>query len=455
MNPIRGPVKGRRPLLCSLALLARRLTGLLVFAASANADPLPPPNLTAVPPFIGAQSETWEEFPVEKFGDAGVPILGGTATVTGTFLETAVYPMFRLCTFFAVPTDGMTFMGANVMNSSMTISFSQPVSAFGAYWGGFPASCSADDTYFSFFDADGNTVGIVGVAPGSGGMTWHGYAFVVPVKTVMVRGTFVVTDGMQATQTLAPSLANISTRSLVQTGDGVLIGGFIVTGNQPKKVLLRGLGPSLGSAGLTGVLANPSLELHSGSAVIASNNNWQDTQKTAIAATGLQPANPIESAIIATLAPGSYTAILAGQSGGTGIGLVEIYDLDQAGESRLANISTRGFVGTGNEVMIGGLILSDTTRVLVRALGPSLTEAGVSDALLDPVFELHGADGTLIASDDDWHDVQPTEIEATGIPPTDPRESAILRVLTAGNYTAIVRGADGTTGNALVEAYAQ
>jgi hypothetical protein len=254
-----------------------------------------------------------------------------------------------------------------------------------------------------------------------------------------------------------PKLLNISTRLQVLPNDNVLIGGFIITGTVSKNVIVRAIGPSLGD-GLTGFLADPTLELHdSAGMVIDFNDNWKDTQQAEIEATGLQPSDDLESAIVETLTPGLYTAIVAGKNGTTGIGLVEAYDLDQAVDSELANISTRGFIDTGDNVMIGGFIigpdgLGDAT-VLVRGIGPSLTDFGVPGALQDPTLELHDESGNTLTTNDDWKETQQTEIEATGLAPTDDRESAILSTLAPGAYTAIVRGALDTTGVGLVEAY--
>ena len=250
---------------------------------------------------------------------------------------------------------------------------------------------------------------------------------------------------------------NISTRMDVQTGDQVLIGGFIITGNEPKEVLLRAIGPSLAAFNIPNVLADPVLELHgSDGSLITMNDNWRDTQESDIVATGLQPTDDLESAILATLDPGSYTAIVSGNGGVTGIGLVEGYDLNQAADSQLANISTRGFVEAGANVMIGGFILGGANgdlNVLVRALGPSLTALGVDNALADPTLELHDAQGTLIQSNDNWKDMQESEIEATGLPPTNDLESAIFATLAPGAYTAIVAGNGDTSGVGLVEVY--
>ena len=251
-------------------------------------------------------------------------------------------------------------------------------------------------------------------------------------------------------------LLNISTRLRVLTGDNVLIGGFIVLGPDAKQVIIRGIGPSLG--GFVGdALQDPTLELHAGDgSTIATNNNWKSDQQAAIEATGLSPTNDLESAIVATL-PGngaSYTAILKGNGGTTGIGLVEAYDLDTTTDSKLANISTRGFVDSGDNVLIGGFIAGEgVTDVIVRAIGPSLTDFGIVGALQNPTLELHNLFGDTIASDDDWKDMQQAEIAATGLQPSKDLESAILATLPPGAYTAIVRGVNDTTGVGLVEVY--
>jgi predicted outer membrane repeat protein len=251
--------------------------------------------------------------------------------------------------------------------------------------------------------------------------------------------------------TIPRTLANISTRLLVETGDNVLIGGFIVTGTHPKQVLLRAIGASLS---LDGRLANPVLELRdSTGALIASNDNWQtNSNKQEIIDTGIPPNDPLESALLMALDPGAYTAIVTGANNGTGIGLIEAYDLDRTTDSKLANISTRGFVQIGDKVMIGGFIVlgSEEQDVLVRAIGPSLP---VSNALADPVLELHDSNGATLAVNNNWRDTQENEIEATGIPPIEDAESAILSTLSPGGYTVIVRGAGDTTGVALVESY--
>lgn len=257
----------------------------------------------------------------------------------------------------------------------------------------------------------------------------------------------------------APSrLVNLSTRMQVGTGDNVLIGGFIIEGDKRKKVLLRGLGPSLGAAGLPGALQDPRLTLlDSAGAVIETNDNWQDSPELAdILASTIPPTDDRESAIVARLDPGSYTVIVEGVNGTTGIGMVENYELDTYYGSHAGNISTRGRVGSGNGVLIGGFIVRGGTdkTVIIRALGPSLGGFASSAILANPLVELHNGDGTVVAANDDWQtSPQADAIVASGIPPSNPRESALLLTLGPGDYTALVRGADGGEGIGLIEIY--
>jgi N-acetylneuraminic acid mutarotase len=248
------------------------------------------------------------------------------------------------------------------------------------------------------------------------------------------------------------NFANISTRLKVETGDNALIGGFIVTGAGSKRVILRAIGPSLP---VSGALANPRLELYNGAGqLLAANDNWQDApNKQEIIDSAIPPLNDLEAAILTTAAPGNHTAIVRGDNDSTGVALVEVYDLEAGSDSKLANISTRGFVQIGDNVLIGGLILSgqEARKVIVRAIGPSLTVPG---ALADPTLELRDANGGLLASNDNWRTSQEAEIIATTIPPSDDLESAVVQTLPAANYTAIVRGVSNTAGIALVEAYA-
>ncbi len=247
-------------------------------------------------------------------------------------------------------------------------------------------------------------------------------------------------------------LLNVSTRAEVSSGAGVMIGGFIVTGPNAKRVLLRGLGPSLAQDNLSGTLANPYLQLFDDKGVLVeTNDNWRLPGNLP---TNLLPANASESLLTAILPAGNYTAVLSGAGGTSGLGLFELYDLE-AQNSRVANISTRGAVGTGEDVIIGGFIVGgdSPTRVLARALGPSLTSLGVTGALADPTLEVHNSNGALLFSNDNWRSDQETEIEKTTIPPTDDRESAIVATVAPGNYTAVVSGAGNLTGVALIEVF--
>jgi len=244
----------------------------------------------------------------------------------------------------------------------------------------------------------------------------------------------------------------------VQTGDNVLIGGFFITGTQPKKVIVRARGPSL-SQFVTGVLANPTLELYSGSTLLESNDNWVDSpNKQAIIDSTFAPSDDLESAIIRTLSPNSagYTAIVRGANDSAGIGVVEAFDLDATVDSKFANIATRGFVETGDNIMIAGTIVvgQASQRVLICALGPSLPVPG---ALADPTLELHDGSGTLMESNDNWVDSPNMQaIMDSGVAPSNHLESAIIRTVPANNaqYTAIVRGVNNQTGVAVVEVFA-
>jgi hypothetical protein len=268
------------------------------------------------------------------------------------------------------------------------------------------------------------------------------------------------TDTMQLNFLLAPPTAalNISTRALVGTGDNVLIGGFIVTGDAPKRVIIRAIAPSLnGNGTATGAaLQDPTLALfNSSGGMLQENDDWATDQEQEIISTTIPPKDARESAIIRILEPGNYTAVVSGKESGAGIAVVEVYDLDGSNGAQLAQISTRGNVQKNDDVLIGGFIISGDTaaNVLVRGIGPELTAANVSNALQDPTLELHDGSGALIASNDNWESDQRQAIIDTTVPPKDPREPAILRSLEPGNYTAIVRGKDNSIGVALVEVY--
>jgi hypothetical protein len=249
-----------------------------------------------------------------------------------------------------------------------------------------------------------------------------------------------------------PTLGNISTRARVNTGDNVLIGGFIVTGTQPKKVIIRAIGPSLP---VEGKLADPQLELYGPGGLIASNDNWQDApNRQEIIDSTIPPTNALESAILMTLPANTtaYTAIVRGTSGSTGIALVEVYDLDETVDSELANISTRGVVQTGDNVMIGGFIVGGPGlhKVIVRAIGPSLP---VDGKLADPTLEIYDRNGVVVATNDNWRSTQEAEIIASTVAPSNDLEAAIVLNLPPAPHTAIVRGKNSSTGIALVEVF--
>jgi hypothetical protein len=264
------------------------------------------------------------------------------------------------------------------------------------------------------------------------------------------------------TPTPAARALNISTRLRVEAGDNVMIGGFIITGNASKPVLLRGMGPSLAKAGIPAatILHDPVLELHGpNGSLIMRNDNWKDSpQRSQIEGTIFAPSDDRESVIVATLPPASYTAVLTGKNKTTGIGLIEIYDNKEAVDSQLANISTRGFIDAGDSVMIGGFTLggsSSNARVAIRGIGPSLASAGLSHVLADPTLALHNANGTLLTSNDNWKD-DPTsaaQLTARGLGLHDVHESGIFISLPPGQFTAILAGKNGATGIGLIEIY--
>jgi hypothetical protein len=299
----------------------------------------------------------------------------------------------------------------------------------------------------------------------------NGGALLGNVQLIATNSSGTATSTLAFFQQVPATAKNISTRLAVGTSDNVLIGGIIIQGNAPKKVIIRAIGPELTQYGVPDVLQDPFLELHDGSgALIGQNDNWGTTipggvitsdQVAEIQATGLAPGDSHESAIISTLQPGNYTAIVRGVSSTTGNALVEVYDLDTAHldvsvNAQLGNISTRGLVQTGDNVMIGGFIVRGElpATVIVRATGPSLAQYGITNPLQDPTLELHDQTGAVIASNDNWMDAPNKQaIIDSGYAPSDSLESAILTTLAPGNYTAIVRGTNDTTGVALVEAF--
>ena len=373
----------------------------------------------------------------------------------------------RTVTMLAQPSNGGTVTGGGIF----TIGLSRTITA------------SANPGWTFFHWDDGNTFNPRNIIVPSCDITYTAIFLAqtptpTPTSTPATPTPTPTSSPPPPTPTGTPTptavLRNISTRSFVQTVDSVMIGGFIVQGSAPKRVIIRAIGPELIPFGVPNVLFNPTLELHNGAgALIASNDNWRTTiiggiirhdQVQEIRDSGRAPTDGRESAIIATLPAGKYTAIVRGVNGMTGIALGEVYDLSSHTDSILRNISTRSFVQTADSVMIGGFIVQGSApeRVIIRAIGPELIPFGVPNVLFNPTLELHNGAGALIASNDNWrttiiggiirHD-QVQEIRDSGRAPTDGRESAIIATLPAGKYTAIVRGVNGMTGIALVEVY--
>ena len=424
-------------------------------------------QITLVPPFVGTHSETWESF--RNGVPKGTPIFGGIATASGNSTGTS----FRMCTVFAEPSDGKYLAFLDRPAAPWTISFSQPVSAFGAYWGtGFGCSpFGFDDSpiILTFRDVQGNVVGTDSFDyVGGGELSWHGYRFSRPVASVTRtagdgKEGFAV-DGLQAivasSSPNSTQLANISTRGFVQSGDNVLIAGFIITGGNSKEVLLRGLGPTLGQPpfNVSNALADPLIQLHMPDGTIDQNDDWQLDPNGGYIPQELRPANPKESAILRWLGPGSYTAVLKGANNATGNALVEVYDFDDLTTAKLSNLSTRCFVQNGDNVVIAGFIVNGSSpqRIVIRGIGPSLAASpfNVPQALADPLLDLRDVNGESLFTNDNWRESQEAQIRASGLAPSNAFESAIDITVAPGNYTAILSGTNGASGNGLVEVYA-
>ncbi len=342
----------------------------------------------------------------------------------------------------------LTLTFGNTFTPGKTISFGidRDLAAIAA--GGNSADLLAGADITASIDSGQTLYGAFANALGNGFVPTDGYGL------VDARAAVQSIVGKKSSSSGVPG--NLSTRGTVGTGNNVLIGGVIVAGTAAKKVIVRALGPSVP---VPGALADPTLELFDGNGQsLAFDDNWQDdpNQAAQIQATTIPPTDPRESALVETLNPGNYTAIVRGAGNTTGIALVEVYDLDsKPAASRLANIATRGIVQSGDNVMFGGFILvNGPATMVVRAIGPSLA-AFFPGVLADPALELHDENGVLIASNDNWQQdsLQAIQVQSIGLAPTSPLESAIITTLNAGNYTTIVRGARGTTGVALVEVY--
>lgn len=283
-----------------------------------------------------------------------------------------------------------------------------------------------------------------------------------PTPTASPTPSSTPTPSATPTPTPAPAQAlNLSTRLRVEAGSGVLIGGFIITGNTPKDLALRAVGPSLAQFGVPGFLADPTLALYDQTGtLLQQSDNWQDdsSQAAQLTALGLALQNPNESGIVTSLPPAAYTAVAAGKNGGTGVGLIEIYDTNPGAGSQMANVSTRGVVGTTNNVMIGGFILGGgnlNTQIAVRGIGPSIATLPLPPELADPILELRDGNGALLIANDDWQSdpAMAAQLSAHGLALQNPKESGIFVSLPPGLFTAILAGKNGGTGTALVEIY--
>jgi len=303
------------------------------------------------------------------------------------------------------------------------------------YWGGCDFGSLAIDSTGNVFVTDDCT-GIDKITPAG-------------TRSVFASGV----EGplaFQPPQAPTPTLVNISARGSVETGDNALIAGFIVTGSDPEQVITRGLGPSLTNFGVSDALQDPDVELHNSTSMMTHNDDWPNASTANQVPMSYRPADIRESAFMTTLPQGAYTTVLSGKNGMTGNGLLEVYS------PGLSNVSTRGFVGTGDRVLIGGFSSSGgngSLQVVIRALGPTLTQFGVSGALADPTLILVNGNGSVIASNDNWKNTQQSTIQATGFAPPNDLESAIFATLPNGNYTAILAGKNGGTGVGLLDVY--
>ncbi|HMG04700.1 MAG TPA: PKD domain-containing protein, partial [Chthoniobacterales bacterium] len=437
------------------ALNANPVTGtaplLVNFDASASSDP------DTGPPADTIASYTFE------FGDGSMPETTSSATIQHSYTNAGAYrATVRVTDSRGKQSDNLAGVNIDVApGTTPTPTATATTTATATPTATATASPSATATASPTATA---TATPSATATATATATPTATASPTATATASPTATATATATATPTATAKPSpaqLLNISSRARVQTADNICIGGFIVTGAVPKHVLVRAIGPSLSRFSIPNVLADPVLELHGQNGFVTiTDDNWKDdpAQQAAIEASGLAPTNDLESAIDVVLTPGSYTAVVRGKNNTSGVGLVEVYDLNQAVASKLVNLSTRAFAGTGDNLVIAGFILGNGTgddRIVVRGLGPSLSDLGVSNVLANPTLELRDENGTLLVSNNDWQDdaSQAAEISAAGLAPSDTHESAIAATLQPGLYTALLAGTNNGSGNALVEVY--
>lgn len=475
-------------------LNARCQAAALMVSAAGEFTPYPPAQIPATWPCYTADGAAAAQRSSLALGSVGPNLIAGyvadTATASVGHRHNLLHPFLLSTGAGDIPPNAGGGMGANALWSSVEgqprvdalvawppAGYSPILGPTGSF-AGWPSRWS-----FTIFRADASSVtgggqatalvkkngqqvfsGSIGNWDMSFDQPTHGDVYDVTISNYYVDGTpQTFTYEVKPIDPDAPKLANVSTRLRVETGDNVGIAGFVVAGDQPRRVVIRGIGPSLTAFGVSDALVNPKLTVRdSRGAVVAQNDDWQTVLPTtlegvrqlSVGDTGLAPSSPLEAAVALSLQPGSYTAVVEGVSGTTGVGLVEVYDLDPANaDSQAVNVSTRGRVLQGDSVMIGGFVVHGTKaiKVVVRALGPSLSAFGVTGVLSDPMLEVRDAAGNLVAASDDTSSADGPALG--NLLPTDSREAAVRLSLAPGSYTAIVRGKGGTTGVALVEAY--
>lgn len=407
--------------------------------------------------------------------DWGVPGLGHRINIMNIMPNTPV--VFKECgvAYVAVGNSGLTNVFPNVSTQNFGVTFTDANTPYlvgvvyndndannfyseGEGRGGITVMPSVGTFFAVTSTSGGYAIPLKNLPPGttSVNVTFSGPGVPTVTRTIALDGPKNLKLDYQVPNDPPTRLVNLSTRLRVETGAAVGIAGFVVQGSTSKRILIRVAGPSLIPFGIQDALADPVLQLNNSSGVaLATNDNWRSTQQAEIQASGFAPSNDNEAAIVANLPPGAYTAIVTGSGNTSGIGIVEVYDLDaRDAVPRAINVSTRGRVQTGDAVMIAGFVVQGTTpkKVVIRVLGPSLIPFGIQGALLDPVIEL-SRDGGLIALNDSWRATQQAELQGLGLAPGDDREAAIVATLQPGAYSAVVRGAGGTTGIAIVEVY--